>query len=286
MQMDDSTPQGVQVSNIGETENKESSVAHIDDVATSREEGGISMAGALALANAEEQGGAREWGEVHPYPPRQSAETTSSTVVGSVKSVGWFDKVKGLFNKWTERDENPAPAVESPRTPTRGERTPTGSPVRGLVRRHARSPSEAEEQTAVRNSALAAFGIGEHDFDNVPPYEERQVRDADDVTMPELFFWYGFCKSSFEIDQHHCSLRFVVFPIFWILGALYLRIGLKEEHNPLLLQIDERHRQEVKKLFRAREKKWAWRSLIALIILVVVVISLATSLSEELPKHH
>ncbi|KAG8995762.1 hypothetical protein FRB93_001044 [Tulasnella sp. JGI-2019a] len=86
----------------------------------------------------------------------------------------------------------------------------------------------------------------------LPVYVEKEKYD--ERIVPELCFLYGF----------------VFFPL-WIMGGCYLYLGLDEKHNPGLLKYPPGQRDEVRTMFRSREKRAAKRCLFALAILFIVI---------------
>ncbi|KAG8981372.1 hypothetical protein FRB90_007298 [Tulasnella sp. 427] len=95
----------------------------------------------------------------------------------------------------------------------------------------------------------------------VPKYTERYVPDDGDKTMAEYLWTYGF-----------------FFPPLWIAGASYLKVRLDPKWNPKLEEIDHRHRAEAKRVFREREKKYAMRCLISLVVTLLVAAALIEGL--------
>ena len=118
--------------------------------------------------------------------------------------------------------------------------------------------------------------------DVLPAYVEPPEytwRDTEPITLAMYLFKFGFRRSSLEISGRYTNL-FVVFPPFWILGAIFLISPLRpppsdEAGFPAWLpEKTTAERQKIIESLRKVELKWARRCLIALIGLLLVGVTI------------
>jgi len=118
--------------------------------------------------------------------------------------------------------------------------------------------SDEEEKSAFENDSDAgSVVIGEAKWQ--PPQNNRLTNDDDPEpkTLARALFLYGF-----------------VMPLFWVFGASILFLDLAYHQTPEELAEDPRTLEERKadlRVLRRAEVRWAWRSVYALIAIVVSV---------------
>ncbi|PVG04596.1 hypothetical protein CPB86DRAFT_692975 [Serendipita vermifera] len=106
----------------------------------------------------------------------------------------------------------------------------------------------------------------DHDRDSrIPEYGENQEVQ----TMARSLFLYGF-----------------MFPPFWVLGALILVTPLTPD--PSWYNTKSEHQiQSILSVMRATERRWAWRCVMALVFLILLVLIIVGSilLAHHLKRH-
>ncbi|TFY59900.1 hypothetical protein EVJ58_g5489 [Rhodofomes roseus] len=118
-----------------------------------------------------------------------------------------------------------------------------------------------------------------YSYSSEPPAYTRYVENP---TLAMYLFNFGFREYSCMLSRSHhplLTLRSLVFPLFWIAGALVLISPLRAPQDWELSKTDA-ERQELIDGMRRTEIKWARRCLIAIsaLALVVLVVVLAAVL--------